>query len=198
MNAARVGAPAALDIVPLTPDRWADFEALMGPKGGAGGCWCMLWRVPKREFETGAGEANRRAMQAVTAEPVPPGLLAYDGDRPVGWISVAPRARFPRLGNSRVLARIDDEPVWSVTCFLIARSHRRKGLATRLLEAACDFVRDHGGTIVEGYPIAPDKSSYPPVYAWTGFEGAFRRAGFETVLKRSPTRPIMRKRLDDA
>lgn len=198
MSATETGTRDALTVRPLTPERWADFEALMGPKGGAGGCWCMLWRIPKREFEAGAGEANRRAMQAVATGPVAPGLLAYDGDRPVGWISVAPRARFPRLDNSRILARIDDAEVWSVTCFLIARSHRRRGVATRLLEAACDFVRDNGGTIVEGYPIAPDKPSYPSVFAWTGFAGAFRKAGFATVRKRAPTRPIMRKRLDDA
>ncbi len=185
----------SLEIVPLTPDRWADFEALMGPKGGAGGCWCMAWRLGKRDFDAGAGDTNRRAMRAVAAGPVPPGLLAYDGDRPVGWISVAPRARFPRLENSRILARIDDVDVWSVSCFLIAKSHRRRGVATRLLEAACAFARDHGGTIVEGYPIAVD-DAYPPVFAWTGFDGAFRAAGFETVLKRAPKRPIMRRRLD--
>jgi len=187
---------AALTILPLTLGRWADFETLMGPKGGAGGCWCMLWRLAKRDFEAGAGEANRQAMKAIAARPVPPGLLAYDGDRPVGWISVAPRAHFPRLEKSRALARVDDEEVWSVTCFLIARSHRRRGVAARLLEAACDFVREHGGTVIEGYPVAPNKRSYPSVFAWTGFEGAFRKAGFETVLKRTPTRPIMRKRLD--
>lgn len=187
---------ATLTIAPLTAKRWADFEALMGPKGAAGGCWCMLWRLSKSEFEAGTGEANRRTMQVVAAEPVPPGLLAYDGHTPVGWISVAPRTRFPRLDNSRVLARIDDEAVWSVTCFLVTRSHRRRGVATQLLESACDFVRKHNGAIVEGYPIAPDKPSYPPVFAWTGFEHAFRKAGFKTVLRRSPTRPIMRKRLD--
>ena len=197
MRAKNTDGPAALRIVPLTPDRWADFEALMGPKGGAGGCWCMLWRLGKREYEAGTGDANRRAMQAVAAQPVAPGLLAYDGDRAVGWISVAPRACFPRLENARVLARVDDAEVWSVTCFLIAKTHRRQGIATKLLKAACDFVSDNGGSVVEGYPIAPGKPTYPPVYAWTGFEGAFRKAGFETVLKRTPTRPIMRRRLEE-
>lgn len=187
---------APLDIVPLTPDWWADFETLMGPNGGAGGCWCMAWRLRKRVFDAGAGDANRRAMQAIAAEPVAPGLLAYDGDQPVGWISVAPRERFPRLETSRILARIDEAEVWSVSCFLVARSHRRQRVATRLLEAACAFARDHGGTIVEGYPIAPGDAAYPPVFAWTGFEGAFRAAGFETVLKRTPKRPIMRRRLN--
>ncbi len=185
-----------IEIVPLTPDRWRDFESFMEPKGGAGGCWCMVWRLGKRDFEAGAGDANRQAMKAVAAEPVAPGLLAYDRDRPVGWISVAPRMRFPRLGNSRVLAPVDDQVVWSVTCFLVAKTHRRQGIATRLLEAACAFVRDNGGTVVEGYPIAPGNANYPPVFAWTGLEGTFRAAGFETVLKRAPTRPIMRRRLD--
>jgi GNAT superfamily N-acetyltransferase len=184
---------AVIETAPLTPDRWADFEAVMGPKGGAGGCWCMLWRLSKKDFESGAGATNRQAMKTIAAEPIPPGLLAYDGDRAVGWISVAPRQRFPRMEKSRILKPLDNKEVWSVTCLLIAGSHRRQGVATRLLEAACEFVRDNGGSIVEGYPIAPNKPFYPPIFAWTGFEGAFTKAGFETVVKRSPTRPIMRR-----
>ena len=106
-----------------------------------------------------------------------------------------PRARFPRLETSRVLKPVDDEAVWSISCLLVAKSHRRQGVATALLDAACDFVAGEGGQLVEGYPIAPSKAPYPPVYAWTGFETVFRLAGFETVAQRSPTRPIMRRRV---
>ena len=181
-------------IAPLTPKTWPDFESLMGPKGGVGGCWCMLWRQTRREHDAGLGEANKETMRRL-AEATPPGLLAYDEERAVGWISVAPRSSFRRLETSRVLKPVDAHPVWSISCFLVVRSHRRRGIAIVLLEAACDFVREAGGEVVEGYPVEPSKDTYPAAYAWTGFVGVFLKAGFREVARRSETRPIMRKRL---
>jgi len=185
---------------PLTPERWDDFEALMGPKGGSGGCWCMLWRQSKAEHDANAGAPNRQAMRGIVERRQAPGLLAYEGGVAVGWISVAPRPSFPRLETSRVLRPVDDAEVWSVSCFLIARSHRRRGLATKLLEAACAFVAERGGRIVEGYPIVAGRRDYPEVYAWIGFDTVFKRAGFEEVARTSTKRRIMRKVLsaDDA
>lgn len=183
----------AITTAPLTPDRWPDFEAVMGPRGGAGGCWCMLWRLRKRDFDAMKGAANRDAMRAVVEAGPPPGVLAYADGQCVGWVSVAPRAAFPRLDTSRVMQPVDDTPVWSVSCFLIAKNHRRRGVAVALLEAACTFAGDHGAAVVEGYPVAPGKDGYPDTYAWTGLDAVFRRAGFEEVARRSPTRPIMRR-----
>ncbi len=186
-------APPSVTTVPLTPERWDDFETLMGPKGGCGGCWCMLWRLRKRDYDAMKGEANRDAIRAAVVAGPPPGLLAYNEGTPVGWISIAPREVFPRLETSRVMQPVDDRPVWSVSCFLIARSHRGRGVATALLDDACGFAKQHGATIVEGYPVAPVKVPYPETYAWTGFESVFRRAGFSEVARRSETRPIMRR-----
>jgi len=153
----------------------------------------MLWRLRKRDYDAMKGDANRDAIRATVVAGPPPGLLAYDGGKPVGWISIAPREAFPRLETSRVMQPVDAQPVWSVSCFLIARSHRGRGVATTLLDAACAFAKEHGATIVEGYPVAPVKVPYPATYAWTGFESVFRRAGFSEFVRRSETRPIMRR-----
>lgn len=182
-------------IVPANADLWDDFATLMGPKGGVGGCWCMLWRQSPKQQAAQKGEGNRNAIKTVFESPVPPGLLAYDGTDPVAWLSVAPRSKFVRLEQSRVLAPIDDEPVWSVSCFLIKRTHRRLGLAVSLLEAAKILVADQGGTMIEGYPVEPRKDPYPSAYAWTGIAESFRRAGFSEIIRRSETRPIMRYRI---
>lgn len=181
-----------IEIHPATPDRWPDVETVMGPRGGAEGCWCMVWRHSARDYAAGRGADNRDAMRRLIEAGEVPGLLAYDGETPVGWCSVAPRGDFPRLANSRVLAPVDDRPVWSVSCFVIARNHRGRGLTRLLLEAAVSFVRERGGVVLEGYPIAPTKDRYPAAYAWTGFQSAFTEAGFREVARRSPTRPIMR------
>jgi len=174
---------------------WADFEAVMGEKGGCGGCWCMLWRRTASEMEAGKGAGNRAAMKRLCEDQGVPGLVALRGDEAVGWIQIDRRSAFPRLASSRVLKPVDDKDVWSVSCFLVDKRVRREGLSVRLLNAATDWARDRGATIVEGYPVDTDRPKYPSVYAWTGFMGTFREAGFVEVARRSETRPIMRKLL---
>ncbi len=182
----------------VTPDRWGDFEALMGPRGASGGCWCMLWRASRSDWEAGKAGGNRDAIKAVIEAGEVPGVMAYDGVEAVGWCSVAPRAAFPGLARSRILKPVDDTPVWSVTCFFIRRSHRSLGVSTALLDGAAALARSRGATVLEGYPVEPASERYPAVYAWTGFADAFRRAGFSECARRSDTRPIMRKQLVDA
>ncbi|HMQ92785.1 MAG TPA: GNAT family N-acetyltransferase [Amaricoccus sp.] len=179
----------------IRPADWEGFAAVMGERGGCGGCWCMLWRRSKAEMDAGMGAPNRAAMADLFAPGDGPGLVARRDGLPVGWIQVDRRAAFPRLARSRVLRPVDAQPVWSVACFLVDRTARRQGVSVALLRAACGFARDRGATILEGYPVDPPKPRYPPVYAWTGFVGTFRAAGFEEVARHAPTRPIMRRHL---
>jgi GNAT superfamily N-acetyltransferase len=185
-----------LEFHPVTPKRWADFESLFGAKGACGGCWCMLWRLTRKEFEQQKGEANRQAMKTIVESGEIPGLLAYSEKQPVAWCSVAPRENFPALERSRVLKKIDDEPVWSISCFFIHKDYRKKGLSVRLLEAAVDYIKKQGGRIVEGYPVEPKKGKTADVFAWTGLASFFKKAGFVECARRSETRPIMRYYLD--
>ena len=182
-----------VEVHPLTPERWDDFETLFGARGACGGCWCMWWRLARSEFERRKGAGNRRAMRALVRSGRVPGLLAYRGGEPVGWISVAPREEFPSLGRSRILKPVDDRPVWSVVCFFVRRDQRRSGLSLRLLKAAVDHVRRSGGRIVEGYPVEPRKADAPDLFLFHGLRTVFDRAGFREVARRSETRPIMRR-----
>src|SRR6185312_8724909 len=144
-----------LSFHPLTTERWADLETLFGPRGACGGCWCMTWRLTRSEYERNKGESNRLAFRTIVESGVPIGLLAYCEREPVGWCAIAPRESFPTLDRSRILKRIDDEPVWSVVCFFVKRGYRRSGVSTRLLRAAVDFACERGAQIVEGYPVEP-------------------------------------------
>ena len=198
-----------LTIVPLTKSRWADFEKLFGPRGACGGCWCMTPRLTRREFDAnkidGGGEKNRRAMKRIVqkssdARAPAPGLLAYRGDRSdrdgekeaVAWIAVAPRAEFRQLAGSRILAPVDDAPVWSIVCLFLRKDVRRSGLSSKLIRAAADYAFARGAKIVEGYPQDPKSDDMPAVFAWTGIASAFVKAGFTEVARRSKTRPIFR------
>lgn len=180
---------------PLTPETWADFERLGGEKGFCGGCWCMLHRVMAKEFEAGKGERHKRAMKRLAQGKRPPGILAYQDGRVAGWCSVGPRADFPRLANSRVLAPVDDKPVWCITCFYVEKGMRRRGLSKFLIQAACAFAKGEGASLIEAYPSIPKKAAIPDVFACAGLASAFHACGFETVLQRSETRPIMRRAL---
>jgi len=184
--------PLELDCHLLTPDRWRDFETLFGPRGAAGGCWCMWWRQTQKEFKDGKGEPNRRAMKQIVESGAVPGVLAYHRETPIGWCAVAPRDRYTRLERSRILKPVDDHPVWSVVCFFIRKDYRRRGVSLALLRAAVDHVRRSGGSIVEGYPVQPKKGGTPDLFAYHGLASAFLGAGFSEVARRSPTRPVMR------
>ena len=182
---------ARLTFRPLTPERWPDLEALFGPRGACAGCWCMWWRLPRGDFRERQGEPNRRALRRYVVGGAVPGLLAYAGAQPVGWVAVEPRAAYPSLQRSRTLSPVDAAPVWAITCFFVARPWRGHGLVARLVEAAVAHARRAGAPAVEAYPVdvhaARDDASL-----YTGTAGTFRGLGFDEVARRSPSRPVMR------
>lgn len=101
---------SALRIVPLTPERWHDFAQLFGERGACEGCWCMTPRLTRAVYVRNRGANNRRAMQRIVASGAEPGLLAYRGKEPVGWIALGPRSEYVRLESSRVAKPVDDQP----------------------------------------------------------------------------------------
>ena len=176
---------------PVTPRRWDDMVKLFGERGACGGCWCMNWRLTSKEFEARKGPANKRAMKKIIMSGEVPGILAYAGAEPIGWCSVAPRQVFMRLERSRNLKPVDNKQVWSIACLFVTKEFRVQGVSVELLKAAAEYVRKKGGKIVEGYPVEPD-DKWPDAFAWTGITSAFVKAGYKEVVRRSPTRPIMR------
>jgi GNAT superfamily N-acetyltransferase len=181
---------------PLTPDLWADFERLFGPRGACGGCWCTFWKLRGKAYEENTGEPARQMQKSVVDSGIVPGLLAFTGDEPVGWIAVEPRSAYERLAHSRILKPVDEAEVWSVTCFFVAKQARRQGLTVELLKVAVKYVNEQGGKIVEGYPVDTDKEM-PAAFIYHGTASAFHQAGFVEAARRSDTRPIMRYSLGD-
>jgi GNAT superfamily N-acetyltransferase len=152
----------------------------------------MSWRLKRAQYEKQKGSGNKTAFKKIVATGPAPGVIAYSDSKPVGWCAVAPREVHQRLENSRLLAPVDDKPVWSVTCFFVARPFRRSGVTAALLDAAVTHAAQCGATIVEGYPVEPRKDPMPDVFAFTGIGSTVRKAGFTEVARRGPNRPIMR------
>ena len=172
-----------MQIVPLTPDRWDDVAALFGEGGDPKTCWCMYWRLRSKNWSfTNAAELRESFRRLVDEGRDPaPGLLAYDDDRAVGWVSVAPREDYERLTNSRVRPKIDDTPVWSIVCFVVSKAARGHGLTTQLLDAAASYAKAHGAPGLEAYPVDPGDGRVPAALGYTGLLSTFEAAGFEVV-----------------
>lgn len=177
---------------PLTKKTWTDWVTLFGKRGACGGCWCMWWRLKRKEFEASKGLKNMRAMEALVKRGEFIGLIAYKNRIPVGWCAVAPREKFIRLEYSRVLKRIDDAPVWSIPCFFIAKSERRKGLSGEILNGVIEFCGKKKIKILEAYPIRPYSTNIPAPFAYTGILSTFLKSGFRISKKWSGARPIVR------
>jgi GNAT superfamily N-acetyltransferase len=189
---------------PLTPDRWADLEALFGEHGAAYGCWCMWWYQTDEQFYALAGEQNRAALQALVQGWAVPGLLGYRDGRPVGWVCVRPRDAFARVYQTPYLAPPERDPqVWAITCFYIAAEARGAGLMERLIAAAVEHAASRGAAAIEAYPIDLDRAPqerfegglYHTVHAHVGILSAFERQGFEVIERRLGYRPIVRRAL---
>ena len=187
-----------LEVYSLDTTRWGDFEALFGERGGCGGCWCMSWRLKRSDFERQKGNGNKLAMRTLVEQNERIGILAYIDNKPIGWCAIAPREVYQRLENSRVWKRIDNEPVWAITCFFITKSLRRKGISLELLKGAINYGKANHVKIIEGYPVVPYGDNIPDAFAWTGIPSVFEKAGFVVAARRSQSKPIMRYYIENS
>jgi GNAT superfamily N-acetyltransferase len=151
----------------------------------------MHWKLRGKAFTDNTGDTLRQMQKSIVDSKVVPGLIAYAEGYPVGWVAVEPRSAYPKLAHSRVLLPVDDQEVWSITCFFVAKDYRRKGVTIELIKAAVNHVKKEGGKIVEGYPVETS-DNMPAPFIYTGTASAFQKAGFKEVARNAPTRPIFR------
>ena len=154
----------------------------------------MFWKQSGAEFGKMSSEPNRLAFKSIVESGTIPGILVYQENDPAGWCAIEPRDSYARLARARVLAPVDTQPVWSITCFYIGRQYRQKGLMRGLVNAAIDWAESNGAHIVESYPF-DTKERMSTSAAYMGVTPVFLEAGFAEVLRKSPRCPIMRKYL---
>ena len=191
-----------LEILPLTPARLPDLATLFDQGGDPKWCWCAYYRVRGIDFSKGSKARHRTVLETTTPDETAggraPGLVAYASEEAVGWISIGPRDDYERLAHSRILAPVDETPVWSIVCFVVGRRSRGRGVARALLAAGIAYARDHGATMLEAYPVEiPEGERVPSANVYHGSMSMFERAGFEVVARRAAPgsddlRPIVR------
>jgi GNAT superfamily N-acetyltransferase len=183
-------------IRPLTGETWDALAALFREGGDPRWCWCQHWRLRSKDMAAAKVPQLRERLHRQAESDEPPGLVAFDGDRAVGWVSLGPRTDFERIVLSKVIPRIDDRPVWSIVCFAVSETSRGQGVARALLEAAIEHARGRGAVALEAYPIViPDAATVPAEAVFTGTLPMFERAGFKVVADRASDPSASRQRV---
>ncbi len=162
----------------MTARTWADFERLISAKGAPHHCWCTLYRF-RNVNEMGKAE-KRAGMERLVAAETPIGVLAYDGDEPVGWCSVASRTTYVKLERSKTMPSVSDAPTWTILCFFVPRVRRGQGISTVLLSGALAYAMASGAEVVEAYPF--DTAQISSTHR--GHSSLYRAAGFQNEGKR--------------
>ena len=176
----------------LSSENWKQFETLMGEKGGCGNCWCMYFRLPYKIFQENKPYGNKKMMKQLVNKGQPQGLIASMNKEPVGWIALAPREDYMKIENSRAFKRIDDKPVWSITCFFVRKDFRHMGLSQQLIKGAVDFAKKKKIKTLEAYPAIPYSEKVPHPFLWVGVLSSFIKNGFTIVRQHSKSRAMVR------
>ena len=165
---------------PVTPARSEAPAAVTTPPRRANHCWCLSHRLRAGEIEELGGGSREQAMRRLCERDPPPGVVTYRDGEPVGWCNIGPRAKIPRLADSRLIRPVDDLPVWSIVCVVVRSGRRRQGVTAPLLEGAVAYAASHGAPAVEAYPVDPPRRM-DLTMAFVGTRAMFERARFRVV-----------------
>ena len=149
-----------LTIVPANEATWEDLAAIFGTTDYACRCRCQRFKVVGWFWRDTTFEERAAMLEAQTACGDPTaaatsGLVAYVDDEPAGWVAVEPRTAYPKLRTSRIPWKFrdedkDDDGIWAVTCFVVRKSYRSRGLTYPLAAATIDFARERGAERARG------------------------------------------------
>ena len=210
--------PGELTIVPANEATWADLTAIFGT-ADSGQCNCQWFRTRGRFWDQATDEQRRARLREQTNCDDPEattttGLVAYltegghpPGERPsvtpgrvpVGWVAVEPRTEYPRLlglptvWKGRPGEDKQDDGVWSVTCFVVRKGYRRRGLTYALAAATIPYAKANGARALEGYAMRTQPGreiTWGELYV--GAVQVFADAGFKEVSSPSVRRVVMR------
>ncbi len=190
-------------IVPASEAPWDELAAIFGTADYPGRCQCQRFKVPGCLWRDTTQEERIAMLRAQTACGDPnatttSGLVAYLDGEPAGWVAVEPRTAYPKLRTSRVPWSGRDEDkgddgIWALTCFVVRKGYRGRGLTYPLARATIDFARGRGARALEAYPMItqPGKEiTWGEVHV--GARQVFEDAGFEEVSRPTVRRVVMR------
>ena len=200
----------------LSKKTWPDFERLFSQKNGWDFCWCIHFQrpcgLPKSEwlhFRAERGVRNHREKRELVEKGRSHGVLVYVEGEPVGWCQYGPKEELPRFENSRNYQGLAPEGgtkrLWRISCFVVDKKYRRRGVASAALEAALESIREKGGGLVEAFPI-PNwadlrrseirRRGHAPSFGNVSTHGTvsmFEKQGFKVVAPYGSINVLMRR-----
>jgi GNAT superfamily N-acetyltransferase len=181
---------------------WPAVDAVMQSDATSRHCSCQFHVLTNAEQRETTRESRREMLETdVTTLDPPRGLVAFDGDEPIGWCAVEPRVRLRHVLASRLVVTSspfepDDPGVWAISCILVPPKRRGAGVGGELLAAAVAHAKAGGATAIEGYPFdAATRGGRVPSGFSTGTLEMFRREGFEPVAALPSGRTLVHLRL---
>jgi GNAT superfamily N-acetyltransferase len=187
-----------LTVVPVDHASWADLQAIFGDRGDPARCRCQYFKETPAQWRSGTADERAERLREQTAEHAT-GVVAFLDGEPAGWCAVEPRTAYRRLLRSRLVwdgrdEDREDDGVWAVTCFVVRKGFRRRGVSAALAKATVDFARERGARAVEGYPmlVEPGQQVAWPGELFVGTTGIFAAAGFAEVSRPTARRVVMR------
>lgn len=175
----------------LSTGTWPDFEKLFSQKNGWDFCWCMHFHRSRsapgsdRLRRAARSVKNRRDKKELVVRGRTHGILVYADGEPVGWCQYGPREELPRIDDSRGYRRLAPQPgakkLWRITCFVVDKKYRRRGIAGVALKAALEAIRKKDGGLVEAYPIIRWRPGTFGNQSTHGTATMFEKQGFKIV-----------------
>jgi len=178
----------------LSKRTWPDFEKLFVKQGVVGDgwwCWCTHHHVSSyslpenQQPRTRAERAVRNHQQKaeLVEKGCAHGILVYAKGEPIGWCQYGPREELPRVDHAQkyrgLVPEDGKERLYRITCFVVDKQHRRRGVASIALKAALEAIKRKGGGLVEAYPVS--KTDQGSNYMYCGTVRMFEKAGFKTI-----------------
>jgi ribosomal protein S18 acetylase RimI-like enzyme len=197
-------APTDCSTKELSDKTWPDFVKLFSQGNGWDHCWCMHFHRPRplpkdlwlstRKLRAAR---NRREQKKLIAKGCSHGILVYTNGVPVGWCQYGLREELTRIDNMRThcvpAAEMKTGKFWRITCFVVDRKYRRRGIAGAALKAALESIKRQGGGVVEAYPVANWEGKSLGNMSTHGTVSMFKKAGFKHFAPFGNTNVVMRK-----
>ena len=199
------GAAIQLFTKELSKETWPGFVKLFSQGNGWDHCFCVHFHrarpLPKDQWLATRklrAARNRQEQKKLLDKGCSHGILVYVNEEPVGWCQYGPREELTRIDSMRtylVPPQMKTEKFWRITCFVVDRNYRRRGVAGTALAAALESIKRQGGGIVEAYPVANWKGKSFGNTSTHGTVSMFKAAGFKRVAPFGNANVVMRKKI---
>jgi ribosomal protein S18 acetylase RimI-like enzyme len=110
----------------------------------------------------------------------------------VGWCQFGLSEELPRVEKNPKYRKLPSEntgPLWRITCFVVRRKYRRRGVARTALRAALTAIQNEGGGLVEAYPV----KQWGNYQKYRGTVSMFEGEGFQSIASLGESNVLMRK-----